>query len=122
LAVQFEDPSASLAVLKEAGGFLYYVSITGITGAASAVEDEVAQAVAGIRAHTDLPIAVGFGIRTPEQAAAFARIGDAAVVGSGVVAQITDSLTAEGAAGPDTVARPLALVRDLADGVRAARQ
>ncbi|SOD91937.1 tryptophan synthase subunit alpha [Caenispirillum bisanense] len=110
------------AVLKEAGGFLYYVSITGITGAASAVEDEVAQAVAGIRAHTDLPIAVGFGIRTPEQAAAFARIGDAAVVGSAVVAQITDSLSAEGAAGPDTVARPLALVRDLAAGVRTARQ
>lgn len=109
------------AVLKEAGGFLYYVSITGITGAASAAEADVAAAVAGIRAHTDLPIAVGFGIRTPDQAAAFARIADAAVVGSAVVAQIAGSLDAEGRATAETVTKPLALVQALAGGVRTAR-
>lgn len=109
-------------VLREAGGFLYYVSITGITGAASAVETEVAAAVERLRESTNLPIAVGFGIRTPDQAAAFARIADAAVVGSAVVNRITESLTEDGKATETTVQSPLALVKDLADGVRTARQ
>lgn len=76
------------AVLRQAGGFLYYVSITGITGTASADQAAVAQAVAQLRGKTDLPIAVGFGINTPEQAADMAKIADAVVVGSAVVKKV----------------------------------
>jgi tryptophan synthase alpha chain len=98
------------AVLAHAGGFLYYVSITGITGTRSADEAQVAEAVERLRRQTDLPIAVGFGIRTPEQAAATARAADAAVVGSALVDRI--------AKGDD----PLGFVAALAEGVRAARR
>lgn len=104
-------------VLREAGGFLYYVSITGITGSASAVEDEVAAAISDIRASTDLPIAVGFGIKTPEQAAGMARIADAAVVGSAVVNKVAENLGNPTAA----VDAALTLVRQLSESVRAAR-
>jgi len=97
------------AVLAHAGGFLYYVSITGITGTRSADGTQVAEAVARLRGQTDLPIAVGFGIRTPEQAAAIARTADAAVVGSALVERI--------AKGEDA----LAYVSALAEGVRGAR-
>lgn len=109
------------AVLAQAGGFLYYVSITGITGTASADETAVRAAVEELRRHTDLPIAVGFGIKTPAQAAAFARIGDAAVVGSAVVQTLADSLTAENTATDRTVPSVLGFVGDLAAGVRSAR-
>lgn len=103
------DAARLPAVLAHGGGFLYYVSITGITGTRSAEEAEVAAAVARLKAHTDLPVAVGFGIRTPEQAAAIARAGDAAVVGSALVEKIEH--------GDD----PLGFVAALAEGVRAAR-
>jgi len=103
------DAARLPVVLAHAGGFLYYVSITGITGTRAADEAQVATAVERLRAQTDLPIAVGFGIRTPEQAAAMARIADAAVVGSALVERI--------ARGEDV----LAAVRDLAEGVRGAR-
>ncbi|MBB4266366.1 tryptophan synthase subunit alpha [Roseospira visakhapatnamensis] len=109
LAAPTTDASRLAAILVKAGGFLYYVSITGITGTRAADQTQVADAVARVRERTDLPIAVGFGIRTPEQAAAMARIADAAVVGSAVVERV--------AAGDD----PLVLVRDLAAAVRAAR-
>lgn len=109
------------AVLAQAGGFLYYVSITGITGTASADEAVVKEAVAALRRSTDLPIAVGFGIKTPAQAAAFARIGDAAVVGSAVVQTLADSLDAQKAATGTTVPAVLGFVATLADGVRSAR-
>jgi len=92
------------AVLASASGFIYYVSIAGITGAAAASEDAVKAAVARIKAHTNLPVAVGFGIKTPEQVAAIGRIADAAVVGSAIVARV--------AAG-DSAAEILRFVREL---------
>lgn len=109
-------------VLAQAGGFLYYVSITGITGTAAADEKAVEVAVQRLRAHTELPIAVGFGIRTPEQAAAIARVSDAAVVGSAVVGRIAASLDAAGRLKAGAAADVLAFVRRLAEGVHSARQ
>ncbi|MEQ8246605.1 MAG: tryptophan synthase subunit alpha [Alphaproteobacteria bacterium] len=108
-------------VLENASGFVYYVSITGITGTKSADSAQVAEAVARLRRHTGLPIAVGFGIRTAEQAAAIARTADAAVVGSAIVTTIEESLDAGGRATPATVDRTLALVREIAAGVHGAR-
>lgn len=107
------DEARLPAVLAQAGGFLYYVSITGVTGTASADVGAVAQAVERLRAKTDLPIAIGFGINTPDQAAAMARVGDAVVVGSAVVKRI-----AEG----DAPQKVLDFVRALAQGVHSARQ
>jgi len=108
-------------VLANTSGFVYYVSITGITGAASADPDVVASAVARVRRHTNLPVAVGFGVKTRNQAAAIARFADAAVVGSALIDHLAARLTADGTAGPDLVEDVLELVRDLAAGVRAAR-
>ena len=108
-------------VLGEAGGFIYYVSITGITGTASPSIESVAAATARLRRFTDLPIAVGFGIKTPEQAAAIAGVADAAVVGSALVQRVAANLDAEGRARPGLVEDVLGLVRDLAGGVRQAR-
>ncbi len=85
LATPTTDRARLPVVLANSSGFLYYVSITGITGAAAPVADTVGAAVARIRAHTKLPIAVGFGIREPQQAASIARIADAVVVGSALV-------------------------------------
>ncbi len=109
-------------VLKNTSGFVYYVAITGITGTASAATADVAQAVARLKRHTDLPIAVGFGIRTPAQAAAVAGIADAAVVGSVLVDTVAAGLDGDGRAGPDLVDAVLDKVSALTDGVRAARQ
>ncbi len=105
-------------VLENASGFVYFVSITGITGTRSANAADVSGHVARIRAHTDLPVAVGFGIRTPEQAGGIAAVADGAVVGSAFCDRIKDSLDDDGRAGPDTVEAVLSLVRDLAAGVR----
>lgn len=107
-------------VMKNTGGFVYYVSVNGITGAGSATEDAVTQAVGRIKGATDLPIAVGFGIRTPEQAAAVAEVADAVVVGSAIIQRIETSLK-DGKATAGTVENALSLVRDLAAGVRGAR-
>ena len=104
-------------VLRNASGFLYYVSITGITGVGAAGADSVASAVKRLRSHTNLPIAVGFGIRTPEQAGKIAKDADAAVVGSALVDQITKGI----AGGSDPIGAVLSLTRDLANGVRQAR-
>tara|TARA_B100000686_G_scaffold355201_1_gene471004 strand:+ start:631 stop:1476 length:846 start_codon:yes stop_codon:yes gene_type:complete len=104
-------------VLKNTTGFLYYVSITGITGAGTATADEVRRALQFLRPHTNLPIAVGFGIRTPEQAAEVARHADAAVVGSALVEKIAESELA----GKDPVEAALMFVKDLSKGVRSAR-
>ncbi|WP_413204358.1 tryptophan synthase subunit alpha [Rhodospirillum sp. A1_3_36] len=90
LTTPTSDDARLPRVLEKAGGFVYYVSITGITGTAAAAEDAVAAAVTRIRAHTDLPVAVGFGVSTPEQAATMSRIGDAAVVGSAIVRKIEE--------------------------------
>ena len=110
------------AVLRNASGFIYHVSITGITGTRAVPTDMVRDAVARLRAHTDLPVGVGFGIRTPEQAAEVARAADAAIVGTAVVTAIAESLDAEGRAGERTVPAVLELVGSLAGGVRDARR
>jgi tryptophan synthase alpha chain len=108
-------------VLGNASGFLYYVSITGITGTRAPLADQVGKAVARLRRHSALPVAVGFGIRTPAQAAAIARVADAAVIGSALVSHIADSLDPHGRAPPGLAASLLAQVSELAAAVRSAR-
>lgn len=116
------DEARMPTVLRKAGGFVYHVSIAGITGAASATQNAIDQAVARLRRHTDLPIAVGFGITNPEQAAGVARVADAAVVGSAVVSRIKDGLDDTGQATPGLVEKTLRFVGELAAGVRGARK
>jgi tryptophan synthase alpha chain len=108
-------------VVEHAGGFVYYVSITGITGTRSAAIDDVRDKVARLRRHTDLPIAVGFGIKTPAQAAGVARVADAAVVGSALVDLVADNLDGSGLPTPGLVDKVLDVVSKLAEGVRTAR-
>jgi tryptophan synthase alpha chain len=120
LAAPTTDDARLPRVLAAARGFLYYVAITGVTGTQSASVEDVGEAVARIRRHTELPVAVGFGIRTPEQAAAMAGIADATVVGSALVGRLAELLDDRGA---PTAALPeavLGLVSSLAHGVRAA--
>ena len=117
LATPTTNASRLPTVLKNTTGFLYYVSITGITGAGTASKDEVKAALQFLRPHTDLPIAVGFGIKTPEQAADVARHADAAVVGSALVEKISESERT----GRDPVEAALTFVKDLSGGVRSAR-
>ena len=105
-------------VLRNASGFVYYVSITGITGTASAALADIEAAVARLKSHTDLPRAVGFGIKTPEQAAEIAGAAEAAVVGSALVNVIAGNLDGEGKAGSGLVEAALGFVGDLARGVR----
>lgn len=105
-------------VLAGSSGFVYYVSIAGITGTRSASAEHLAAAVPRIRQATALPIAIGFGIRTPAQAAGAVSVAEAAVVGTALVDTLAESLDADGCAGPDTVRRVLDQVRALADGVR----
>jgi len=109
-------------VLADASGFVYYVSITGITGTASPSVDSVGAALARLRRQTALPVAVGFGINTPAQAAEIAGVADAAVVGSALVRRIAANLDAEGRARPGLVDDVLGFVRELADGVRSAQR
>ena len=109
-------------VLAATSGFIYYVSITGITGTRSATTEQLAAAIPRIRRHTELPLAIGFGIRTPQQAAEAARIADGAVVGTALVDTLAASLDEQGRARPDTVRRVLDQVRSLAEAVRTARQ
>ncbi len=121
LATPTTDDARLPRVMRNTSGFVYYVSITGITGTRGAAADVVGQATARLRRHTELPIAVGFGIRTPDQAAAIARVADAAVVGSAIVDRVAANLDDGGAPRPGLVEDVLALVADLAGGVRAAR-
>lgn len=121
LATPTTDEKRLPAVLQNTSGFLYYVSIAGVTGAGSASEASVKEALTRFRAATNLPICVGFGIKTPQQAAAFAPIGDGVVVGSALVTAVKDSLDDKGAATPKTVAAVLDLVRALASGVRSVK-
>lgn len=115
------DETRLPAVLANTRGFVYYVSITGITGAATASAEAVTDAVERLRRHTPLPVAVGFGISTPAQAAAVAKVADAAVVGSAIVNRIAANLDASGHAQPGLVEEVLGFVRQLADAVRGAR-
>ena len=106
------------AVLKYSAGFVYFVSVLGITGSKSATEDAVRQHVARIKRHTKLPVGVGFGIKTPDQAAAVARHADAAVVGTAIVDRVKAGLDARGRAKADLVPNVLSFVKSLAEGVR----
>lgn len=108
-------------VLAGTSGFVYYVSIAGITGTRTATAEHLAEAVPRVRRHTDLPIAIGFGIRTPRQAAEAVRVADAAVVASALIDTLAASLDEQGRARPDTAEHVLDQVRQLADAVRAAR-
>ncbi len=110
------------AVLKYASGFVYFVSVLGITGTKSATEEAVRTHVTRIKRHTALPIAVGFGIKTPDQAAAVARHADAAVVGSAIVDRVKAGLDDKGKPKPDLVPGVFAYVKALADGVRGVRK
>ena len=107
-------------MLANTSGFVYYVSITGITGSASPQTVQVATAVQRLKQHTRLPIAVGFGVRTAESAAAIAGVADAVVVGSALVDAVRLSLSADGKATQKTVAAVAGLVEGLAVGVRSA--
>jgi tryptophan synthase alpha chain len=122
LATPTTDDRRLPAVLKHTAGFIYYVSIAGITGTKAVDTDGVARAVARLRRHSRLPVAVGFGIRTPDQAAAVARIADGTVVGSALVDEVAAHLDAAGKARPELVDAVLGRVRALADGVRRARR
>ncbi len=122
LAAPTTDDARLPAVLTNTSGFVYYISITGITGAAGAAAAATQAAVERLRRHTQLPIAVGFGIKTPAQAAEIARVADAAVVGSALIAEIEEGLDADGGATPACRDNALALVRALGEGVRGARQ
>lgn len=116
------DAKRMPAVLANTSGFLYYVSITGVTGTARPDFSAVGRAVAAIKAKTPLPVAVGFGVRTAADAAAIAQGADAVVVGSALVAAIKSSLDQNDAATPGTVDAAAGLVRQLAGGVRSARR
>ena len=122
LAAPTTDEARLPAVLTNTSGFVYYISITGITGAAGAASGATQKAVERLRRHTTLPIAVGFGIKTPDQAAEVARVADAAVVGSALVTAIEEGLDADGKVTPACRDNALALVRALGKGVREARQ
>ena len=104
-------------VLENTSGFVYYVSITGITGSAAPDVSQVSDNVARIKGRTNLPVAVGFGIRTPEQANAIASIADGAVVGSALVDVIGETAKNGDKAATDCVERVLTLASDLAEGV-----
>jgi len=116
-----DDKRLSL-VLKNTSGFVYYVSITGITGSAAADIAAVTDAVARIKRHTRLPVCVGFGIRTPQAARAIAENANGAVVGTALVDALRDSLDTAGQATTKTVAAVADLVGSLAQGVRGAKQ
>jgi tryptophan synthase alpha chain len=122
LATPTTDDKRLPAVLANTSGFVYYVSITGITGSAAPDTGKVNAAVARIKRHTALPVAVGFGVRTAEQAAAIAAGADGVVVGSALVGALKDSLDRDGKATAKTVTVVVNLVAELARGVRGARQ
>ena len=118
LTAPTSDDERLPVIVKRASGFVYYVSITGITGTRSADLADVEAAVGRLRRHTDLPIGVGFGIKTPDQARGIASVADAAVVGSALVDIIAGNLEDDGSPGPKLVDGVLGLVSELAEGVR----
>ena len=118
LATPTTDAKRLPIVLTNTSGFLYYVSITGITGAAAPVASDVHAQVARIKKSTDLPVAVGFGVRTPEQARAISRGADGVVVGSALVNVIEQTLGNKGKGTNKTVSGVLELVKSLAQALR----
>jgi tryptophan synthase alpha chain len=122
LATPTTDDKRLPAVLTNISGFVYYVSVTGVTGAAAPDAAKVAEAVKRIKRHTKLPVCVGFGVRNPAQARAIAQAADGVVVGSALVEALHRSLGADGKATATTLPAVADLVRALAQGVRDARQ
>jgi tryptophan synthase alpha chain len=118
LATPTTDAARLATIAGEATGFLYYVSVAGITGKQQAAQASIAAAVARLRDGTALPIAVGFGVRTPDQAAAIARVADGVVVGSAIVERIAEAV-ARGTAPAATI---VSFVKELSVAVRNARQ
>jgi len=121
LATPTTDDKRLPTVLTNTSGFVYYVSITGITGAAAPDTGKVAAAVARIKRHTKLPVCVGFGVRTAEQARAIAEGADGVVVGSALVEAVRKSLGSDGKPTAETVGAVASLVHTLAEGVRGVR-
>jgi tryptophan synthase alpha chain len=117
LAAPTTDDARLPAVVRRTSGFVYYVSVAGVTGVKSAEAGDVAPAVARLRAAANLPVAVGFGIRTPAQAAAVARVADAAVVGSALV----DEIEAAARLNENVTEKVLSKASELAKAVRSAR-
>jgi tryptophan synthase alpha chain len=122
LATPTTDDKRLPKVLTNTSGFVYYVSITGITGAAAPDTAKVTAAVARIKRHTKLPVAVGFGVKTADHARAIAEGADGVVVGSALVEALRQSLDTKGNAGSGTVKAVTGLVSALAQGVHAARR
>src|SRR6266849_5967921 len=122
LATPTTDDKRLPAVLANSSGFVYYVSVAGITGAAAPDAGRVAEAVARIKRHTKVPVAVGFGVRTAEAAAAIARGADGVVIGSALIDALKGSLDGSGRATARTVPAVTDLVAQLAAGVRSARR
>lgn len=121
LATPTTDAGRLPKVLENTSGFLYYVSITGITGAAAPDPDRVGKAVAAIKEKTDIPVAVGFGVKTAQQAADIGKGADGVVVGSALVSVILENLDADGNPKAGTTKAVHALVEDLASGVRSVK-
>jgi tryptophan synthase alpha chain len=112
------DDARLPGVLRACSGFIYYVAITGITGTRSATSADLAVNIPRIRQHTDLPIAIGFGVRTPAQAAEAALVADGAVVASALIEHMATTLDAQGHATPATVSTVLSDIRALASAIR----
>jgi tryptophan synthase alpha chain len=121
LATPTTDERRLPAVLDGASGFIYYVAVLGITGTKSAAIEQIQSSLARIRKSTDLPIAVGFGIKTPEAARTIAQHCDAAVVGSAIVDVLAKGLDADGKPEPGLARKVLSFVKSLADGAHGAR-
>jgi len=121
LTTPTSDDERLPVLMRAASGFVYYVSITGVTGTRSAETSSITDAVARIRKYTDLPLAIGFGVKTPAQAANIARIADAAVVGSAIVDRIASAVADGAGSTHDPVQSVLQFVNSLASGVRQAR-
>jgi tryptophan synthase alpha chain len=122
LATPTTDDKRLPAVLANTSGFVYYVSITGITGAAAPDAARVGAAVARIKRHSNLPVSVGFGVKTAAQASAIAQHADGVVVGSALVDALRATLDANNKATSGTVKAVTDLVAELAAGVRAAKR
>ena len=121
LATPTTDDRRLPTVLKNTSGFVYYISMNGITGSALPDPSVVGGAVERIKGHTSLPVCVGFGVKTAEHARLIGASADGVVVGTAIVNRVAGSLSPEGKAGPDTVKAVTSLVNELAEGVRAAR-
>jgi tryptophan synthase alpha chain len=122
LATPTSDDARLKTIVDGADGFVYYVSVMGVTGAQSIGVDAALAKVAQIRRHTPLPVAVGFGIKTPADAASIARVADAAVVGSAVVNSVAEFMNPDGSIRAGCAAHVLTFVESLATAVRRARQ